>query len=237
MRPKLRITLPKDVLDIGVRGTKRRQLGREMTDAWAGSEEDSAGQPGDEALFEQARDMHQLGLPASALYLLEQNRQDGDGYQVSARQARLEETLASDLLAMRAAGGFFFADVALQILLVLLVMITSVLTRQQVAGSNLEAEQIARILISLWLGVGLWQGRSERRGWAILWAIAILLLVGLASFLAGDIAGLLIQLVYSGAMLLVLAGRSSRARTLAAIGIYAVGYIVLPAVLLAAAIL
>jgi hypothetical protein len=237
LRPKLRITLPKDILDIGVRGTKRRQLGREMTDAWAGSEEDPVGEPGNEALLEQARELQQLGLPASALYLLEQGRQGGDTYQVSASQARLEEALASDLLAMRAAAGFFFADVALQILLVLLVMIASVLTRQPAAGSNLEAEQIARVLISLWLGVGLWQGRSDRRGWAILWAVAILLLVGVSSFLSGDVAGFLIQLVYSGSIALALAGRSSRKRTLAAIGIFAVGYVGLPAVLLLLSIL
>jgi hypothetical protein len=237
MRPKLRISLPKDVLDIGVRGTKRRQLGRAITDEWDGisEEPDEAIMDGDR--LEQARDLQTLGLAASAQYVLKQGRPSEAESKASVREVRLEEALAEALFAMRAAGGFLFADVFLQLLLVVLVMISTTLFRQPATQTNLEAEQIARIMISLWLGVGLWRGQSDRRGWAILWAVASLLLFGLSSFLVNDYLGLVIQVVYSASIVLVLTGRSGRRRTLAAIGIYAVGYVGLPAVLLVLSIL
>ena len=241
LRPKLRISLLEDDLDIGMRGPKRRQLGREMTDAWDGLLDDEVGEPAGEFDVEerlaQARDLQALGLINSARDILQSGRRQEVGFQVSVKQVRLEATLAESLMAMRAAGAFLFADVALQLLLVILVIIASATTRQPAGRPNLEAEQVARILISLWLGVGLWRGQSDRRGWAILWAIATLFLIGLSSFLSGDILGFLVQTVYSGALMLVLIGRSGRGRTLVAIAIYVVGYILLPAVLLLGAVL
>jgi hypothetical protein len=189
MRPKLRISLPRDVLDIGVRGTKRRQLGSQMTDEWQGSPEEPDAELSEEERVAQARDLQALGLVATARYVLQGGRVDEAEFKVGMRRARLDETLRETLLAMRAAGGFLFADVALQLLLVILIILSTAILRLPARQPSAEAEQIARILISLWLGVGLWRGRTDRRGWAILWAVAILLLIGLSSILSASTAG------------------------------------------------
>jgi hypothetical protein len=92
------------------------------------------------------------------------------------------------------------------------------------------------IAIDIGIGASLWRGRTRWKVWAIWRAALGLLIYGGQALGAGLFVEALLEAAFSGALLLVLTGRSTRTRTVIAGGIYAVGFLLLPLVSLLYAI-
>lgn len=80
-------------------------------------------------------------------------------------------------------------------------------------------------IVNVVIGVNLWQGKEQWQRYTVWWAGIGLVLFGAIALAAGDFVGLIAQLAFSGALILLLAGTPSRGRTLASVIVYVVGYI------------
>jgi hypothetical protein len=92
-------------------------------------------------------------------------------------------------------------------------------------------------IVSLVIGINLWRARPKWQQYTVIWAILGLVVGGVSALLNGSVLDLLMQLAFSGSLLLLLVGTASRGRMIASVVLYALGYVGLFFVLVALAVL
>ena len=92
-------------------------------------------------------------------------------------------------------------------------------------GSDLGSSDIISPIIDVIIAVNLWQINVNWQKYTVWWATLGLVLFGGAALVSGDFVSLLIQIGYSGSLILLLAGTPTKTRTYASIGLFAVMYI------------
>ena len=92
-------------------------------------------------------------------------------------------------------------------------------------GSDLGSSDIISPIIDVIIAVNLWQINLNWKKYTVWWATLGLVLFGGAALVSGDFVSLLIQIGYSGSLILLLAGTPTKARTYTSIGLFAVMYL------------
>jgi hypothetical protein len=229
----LTIQLPADRMVVRVpRSWRKRTEG--LVEAY--DPESRPSNPGEgltaEQQMQQTRDLQALGFLASAQHQFDEAvRRNPVLLTSSGEVAAMEEDLAESRLAMRVAAIFLFVGVAVSLCLNVLSLATA--DPEAASGTTLSLISIA---IDIGIGASLWRGRTRWKVWAIWRAALGLLIYGGQALGAGLFVEALLEAAFSGALLLVLTGRSTRTRTVIAGGIYAVGFLLLPLVSLLYAI-
>jgi hypothetical protein len=119
---------------------------------------------------------------------------------------------------LRIGAGILFTDVLLGIIILVVRLVSSGLT-------NLEFDDFVPPIIDIILGVNLWQLNAGSQRRTIWWAAIGLVILGGQALLSGDYFSLIIQTAFDGSLLLLLAGKPSKARTTVAVAVFAVGYL------------
>jgi hypothetical protein len=119
---------------------------------------------------------------------------------------------------LRIGAVMLFVHTALSVFLLLLVLGAG-------GAGDLEAGNFVGPVVSAIIGVNLWRGKDQWQRYTVWWAVIGLVLFGGSALVEGDLVGLIAQLAFSGSLILLLAGTSSRGRMIASIVVYVVGYI------------
>lgn len=92
-------------------------------------------------------------------------------------------------------------------------------------GSDLGSGDVISPIIDIVIAVNLWQINVNWQRYTVWWATLGLVLFGGAFLVSGDFISLLIQIGYSGSLILLLAGTPTKVRTYASIGLFLVMYL------------
>ena len=92
-------------------------------------------------------------------------------------------------------------------------------------GSDLGSGDVISPIIDIVIAVNLWQINVNWQRYTVWWATLGLVLFGGAFLVSGDFVSLLIQIGYSGSLILLLAGTPTKVRTYASIGLFLVMYL------------
>lgn len=232
-RHTLVFALPKDTLTLHF-GTLFRLRGRHWQAQAANMADLARKQPPnltDAAVLarrrlQQAQDYQKLDFPRSGqseLALASTDATDLITDPATASSAKaLRRQLAEDLLALRVGGGFFFGGIVVDLLFIAALVY---IVGDQVLESVFGIDLLFAWALSIWAGTSLLRGRTGWRPWAIFVAALALLIYGFVNLFNLYIIDLVSQLGYSGAIVVALTGRSTRARTVIAAVIYLGAYI------------
>lgn len=212
---RLRVRLPRGELDISCSGGRWKRLVKELVD----SHDETPIAQRDPSLraqtqLEQAEALYELGLTASAQETIRQLELAGE-FETSS--AALGAKISERRLALRVGTGFLLANVGLAILFAAITI---------VGNGRVNPALFISAIIDTAVGINLWRGRAHQ--WvalAVFRAVAGLVFFGLMSLFQGAILSLIAQTALCGSLVLVLAGKASRVKTLAAVGVYVVGYL------------
>jgi hypothetical protein len=102
---------------------------------------------------------------------------------------------------------------------------------------SVDRSMVIGPIVSLVIGINLWRARPKWQQYTVVWAILGLVFGGISALISGSILDLLMQVAFSGSLLLLLVGTASRGRVIASIALYAVAYVGLFFVLVAVAVL
>lgn len=175
--------------------------------------------------LDKAETYKKLGLLNQVRYELEQAKQlDPYIVQESRYKRFIEETASSAQaiealkLPFRVGAGMLFINAALGALFLALVLISG-------GFGDLTSGDFIAPIVNLLIGVNLWQLKQQWQKYTIWWAALGLVLFGGMALVSGDYFGLLTQVGFSGALILLLAGTPSKARTIAAVAVFLVLYL------------
>lgn len=175
--------------------------------------------------LDKAETYKKLGLLNQVRYELEQAKQlDPYIVQESRYKRFIEETASSAQaiealkLPFRVGAGMLFINAALGALFLALVLISG-------GFGDLASGDFIAPIVNLLIGVNLWQLKQQWQKYTIWWAALGLVLFGGMALVSGDYFGLLTQVGFSGALILLLAGTPSKARTIAAVAVFLVLYL------------
>lgn len=175
--------------------------------------------------LKKAETYRKLGLDGQVRYELEQAKQlDPYIVQESRYKAFIEESAtrvqAKEALKIpfRIGAGMVFVNAALGALFLVLILGSG-------GGGDLASGDFIAPIINVIIGVNLWQIRPQWQKYTIWWAALGLILFGGIALVSGDYFGLLTQLGFSGALILLLAGTPSKVRTISAVAVYLVLYL------------
>jgi len=178
-----------------------------------------------QSYLDKAETYKKLGLKAQIQYELEQARKV-DPYIVhearyttlleeSTAEAKKVEALKTPL---RIGAGMLFVDALIGGFFIILILISG-----DTAG--LSAGNFTAPIVDIIIGVNLWQVKEQWKRYTVWWALIGLVIFGGGALVTGDYFSLILQLGFSGSLILLLTGTPSRVRTIAATGIYLVAYI------------
>lgn len=175
--------------------------------------------------LEQAETYKKLGLRAQVQHELERARGidpyivQEDRYKTLLDEASYLPQIDPGLkLPLRIGAGMLFVNAALGALFLILILVTGDTT-------GLAAEDFVAPLVNLIIGINLWQVKESWKRNTVWWALIGLVIFGGGALISGDYFSLITQLSFSGSLILLLAGRPSQVRTIAATLIFVVAYI------------
>ena len=213
---RLKIQLPAGVISIRPNKRRWKKRAREIE-----REFDRLPQPAVDPSRRQEHRVDQIevfrkwGLIASAQGISEEVRLPAPSRGETAGSAA--EALRKKRLALRVGAGFLFINVLMGLMLIPLMIIL---------GEVWNPVALISAAIDVTIGIHLWRGQARQWStWAIIRAALGLLIFGGGYLLNGLYLDFLAQASFCGALILVLAGESDRTRTLAAAGIYLVGFL------------
>ena len=172
--------------------------------------------------LQQARDYQKLDFPASALFELKAGLAKDPSLGMDPAIKSLQVQLTEQRLALKVGGAFFLGNVVVDWLGLFIFLLFA---GSQFLGDIFDSSLLISWGVSLWAGISLWRGQTAWRPWALFVAALGFVIFGLLNLLGGLPIDTLIQVAYSGSIILVLTGSSSRTRTLIAIVIYALGFL------------
>jgi len=178
-----------------------------------------------QSYLDKAETYEKLGLKAQVRYELEQaKRVDPYVAQEPRFRTLLEDNpqAAKDIQALkiplRIGTGMLIVNAILSTLFLILIFASG-------GPSNVNAEDIVSPIANVIIAVNLWQLKEQWKRYTVWWAVLGLVLFGLGGLAMGDYFGLIIQLGFSGSLILLLAGTPSKARTATAVGVFLVFYL------------
>jgi hypothetical protein len=166
-----------------------------------------------------------LGLKAQVQYELDQAKRI-DPYIVQEARYRtlLQESIPETKnvpelkTPLRIGTGMLVVNAVLNTLFLVLIFLSG--DPSSINGGDIVAP-IADIIIA----VNLWQLKEQWKRYTVWWAVIGVVIFGIGSIVAGDYFSLIIQLGFSGSLILLLAGTPSKARTVAAVAVFLVLYL------------
>lgn len=175
--------------------------------------------------LEKAETYNKLGLDGQVLYELEQAKQL-DPYilqeprykafiEESAFKVQVTEALKTPF---RIGAGMLFVNAVLGVIFLILILTSG-------GGTDLASGDFIAPIVSLIIGVNLWQIKKQWQKYTVWWAALGLVLFGGGALISGDFFSLLTQIGFSGSLILLLAGTPSKVRTYTAVGVFLVMYL------------
>ena len=178
-----------------------------------------------QSYLDKAETYKKLGLKAQVRYELEQaKRVDPYVAQEPRFRTLLEDNPqeTKDIQALkvplRIGAGMLIVSAVLNILFLILIFASG-------GPSSVNAEDIVSPIADVIIAINLWQLREQWKRYTVWWAVIGLVLFGLGALAMGDYFGLIIQIGFSGSLILLLAGTPSKARTATAVGVFLVFYL------------
>jgi len=173
-----------------------------------------------QSYLDKAETYKKLGLKAQVQFELEQARRV-DPY--IAQDARYK-TLLEDNLAegkkieelktpLRVGAGMLFINAVLGAFFLILVLTSG-------GESDLASGDLIAPIVNIIIGINLWQIKQQWQKYTVWWSVLGLVLFGGSALISGDFFGLIIQIGFSGSLILLLAGTPTKARTIAAVAVY-----------------
>ena len=178
-----------------------------------------------QSYLDKAETYKKLGLKAQVRYELEQaKRVDPYVAQEPRFRTLLEDNPqeTKDIQALkvplRIGTGMLIVSAILNILFLILIFASG-------GPSSVNAEDSMSPIADVIIAINLWQLREQWKRYTVWWAVIGLILFGLSALAMGDYFGLIIQIGFSGSLILLLAGTPSKARTATAVGVFLVFYL------------
>jgi len=119
---------------------------------------------------------------------------------------------------LRVGAGMVLISALLDVLVLIIIFSSG-------GGSDLGSGDIISPIVDIVIAVNLWQINLNWQKYTVWWAALGLVLFGGGALVSGDIISLLIQIGYSGSLILLLAGTPTKVRTYTSIGLYVVMYL------------
>jgi hypothetical protein len=212
---RLKIRLPKDRLDIACGKRYWKKRARNLIESHL---ETPVPRHDAEIMMqrtlEQIEVFHELDLIASVEAMSEDVRRANPEIELAVSSP---EVLAEKRLALRVGAAFLFINAGIAVLFGALIVM---------GDGSLEPGLFVSIIIDLVIGINLWKGNARQwSNWAIIRAALGLIFYGIISLVGGAYLDFVAQAALCGSIILVLAGESKRGKTLASIGIYAIGFL------------
>ena len=132
----------------------------------------------------------------------------------AAAHDELEQSLRKPL---RIGAGILLTNTAVGALLIVALLATG-------QASDISRGDIIGPIISASIGVNLWRLKRPWMRYTMIWAGLGLLWWGGVALAEGDWLSLVMQIAFSGSLLLLLAGTPTRGRTIAAVVLFGIGY-------------
>jgi hypothetical protein len=178
-----------------------------------------------QSYLDKAATYRKLGLKAQVQHELEQARRV-DPYII---QEASYKTLLEDVTAevkkgealktpLRIGAGMLFVNAVIAAIFLTLILISG-------GGADLAGGDFIAPIVSLIIGVNLWQGKQQWQKYTVWWAALGLVLFGGAALVAGDFFSLITQIAFSGSLIVLLAGTPTKVRTISAVAIYVILYL------------
>jgi hypothetical protein len=178
-----------------------------------------------QSYLDKAETYKKLGLKAQVRYELGQARSvdpyvvQEDRYKTLLEEAAAEEKKFEALKTpLRIGAGMVFLNAVLGAFFLVLILISG-------GGTDLGSGDFIAPIVSVIIGVNLWNIKKQWQVYAVWWAALGLFFFGGGALISGDYFGLLAQLGFSGSLILLLAGTPTKARTIVAVAIYLLLYV------------
>ena len=175
-----------------------------------------------QSLLNKAETYRKLGLNVQVQYELEQARKidpyivEENRYKSLLAEAAAELNKLDELKTpLRIGAGMLFINAALGVINLILIFTTG-------DAGNLTRGEFIGPIVNIIIGANLWQVKVSWQKYTVWWAVIGLVLFGAGSLFNGDFLGLIIQLGFSGSLILLLTGTPSKARTIVSVAIFSV---------------
>lgn len=175
--------------------------------------------------LEQAETYKKLGLKAQVLHELERARgldpyiAQEDRYKALLTDATSKPQVDPDLkVPLRIGAGMLFVNAIISAIFLVIFLASG-------DPSELSGGDIIGPFVNLIIGINLWQVKEQWKRYTVWWALLGLIIFGAGAIAVGDYFTLIAQIGFSGALILLLAGKPSKVRTTLATIIFVVGYL------------
>ena len=178
-----------------------------------------------QSYLDKAATYRKLGLRAQVQHELEQARRVDPYIVQEVRYKTLLEDVTAEVkkgealkTPLRIGAGMLFVNAVIAAIFLTLILISG-------GGADLAGGDFIAPIVSLIIGVNLWQGKQQWQKYTVWWAALGLVLFGGAALVAGDFFSLITQIAFSGSLIVLLAGTPTKVRTISAVAIYVVLYL------------
>jgi hypothetical protein len=179
-----------------------------------------------QSFIEKAEMYNKLGLKAQVQYELEQARRidpyitQEPRYQSLLQEKAPEESKDVQALKtpLRIGAGMLVINAILSVIFLFIIIASG-------GATGLAAGDIVSPIVDIVIAVNLWQLRGQWKRYTVWWAGIGLVLFGLGAVAGGDYFSLIIQIGFSGSLILLLAGTPSKARTATSVAVFLVLYL------------
>ena len=178
-----------------------------------------------QSYLDKATTYRKLGLKGQVQHELEQARRVDPYIVQEARYKTLLEDVAAEVkktealkTPLRIGAGMLFVDAVIGAIFLILILISG-------GGADLTSGDFVAPLVSLIVGVNLWQVKPQWQKYTVWWAALGLVIFGGGALVTGDFFTLITQLAFSASLIVLLAGTPTKARTITAVAIYLVLYL------------
>jgi hypothetical protein len=175
-----------------------------------------------QSYLDKAATYRKLGLNAQVQHELELAKRVDPYIVQEVRYKSLLEDVATEVkkaetlkTPFRIGAGMLFVNAVIGALFLILIFTSG-------GGADLTSGDIIAPLINLIIGVNLWQVKPQWQKYTVWWAALGLILFGGIALATGDFFALIIQIGFSGSLILLLAGTPTKVRTISAVAVYLV---------------
>lgn len=178
-----------------------------------------------QSYLNKAETYKKLGLKAQVQFELEQARKVNPYIVQEIRYKTLLEDIAAESKKVEALKTPLRIGAGMLVVNALLDAIFLAIINTTGGGTSLESSDIISPIVDIVMAINLWQVKEQWKRYTVWWAAIGLVLFGLTLLGSGNYLGIILQIGFSGALILLLAGNPSKVRTIGAIAIFGVLYL------------
>jgi len=175
--------------------------------------------------LEKAETYKKLGLKAQVQYEMEQAK-GIDPYIVhEPRYKALIEADTAELqkkealkTPLRIGAGMLLVNAVINVIFLIIIISVG-------GAADMEGSDIISPIADVVIAINLWQLKEQWKRNTVWWAVIGLVIFGLGALVSSDYFGFIIQVGFSGSLILLLAGTPSKARTITAVAVFLVVYL------------